>query len=280
MSNRSYVAVSKFDQTYVKTLACIVLVILMTQLAKPVQAEQLIELSAGADPWPPYIDPTLPLGGVSVQIADAALRTQGYTVKNKILPWARAIEETKQARLDLILDAWWSQERSQYFMFSRPYINGPLKFIQKKNKAFRYKGLASLKGKSIVLVRNYAYGDAFLQSEHYTKYFSHDFIQSMNMLVRDRVDLTLENELVARTRLQQSAPHLLNEVEWLDPPLSDNLVYVVCSYQHPQHNQIIFAFNQGLKEIIENGTYAQILHRNGLPVPDLFPDLKINRPAP
>ncbi len=249
---------------------CLLVLCLPFTGASSTYAEDLIVLSAGADPWPPYIDETLPKGGVSVQIADAALRTEGYTVVNKILPWARAIEETKQARVDLILDAWWSKERSKYFAYSRPYINGPLKFIKRKGDDFDYEGLASLNNKSIVLVRNYAYGDAFLEAKNYERYLSQDFMQSIQMLVRSRVDLTLENELVARTRIKQAAPELLEHLEWADTPLSDAFVYVICSYKHPQHEKIIAAFNRGLATILENGVYADILANNQLPVPDIF----------
>jgi len=236
-------------------------------------ADNLVVLSAGADPWPPYIDESLPKGGVSVQIADAALRTQGFTVVNKILPWARAIEETKMGKLDLILDAWWSQERSEHFLFSRPYLNGPLKFIKRKGDSFDYEKNASLNGKSIALVRNYAYGDAFLNAQNYDRYVVHDFLQGMRMLSLGRVDLTLENELVARTRIQQAAPEMLDLIEWSPSPLSDSYVYLISGYSNPRHSEIINAFNKGLSIIINNGVYQQILSENSLPVPDIFPEL-------
>lgn len=234
------------------------------------KAETLIELSAGADPWPPYIDENLPLGGVSVQIADAALRTQGYTVKNRILPWARAIEETKQARVDLIVDAWWSQKRSEQFAFSRPYINGPVKFIKRKGDDFHYSDLTSLTGKSLVLVRDYAYGDELLNAKNYTRYEAHNFMQGIQMLVRNRVDLSIENELVARTRIAQEAPELLHKIEFAQEPLSDNYVFLMASYKHPKHVEIIGAFNRGLTIILENGTYQRILKENNLEIPKMF----------
>ena len=233
-------------------------------------AEPLIELTAGADPWPPYIDENLPQGGVSVQIADAALRTQGYTVKNRILPWARALEEVKQARVDLILDAWWSQERSEQFQFSRPYINGPLKFIKRRDDQFQYSDLSSLNGKALVLVRDYAYSDDLLRAKNYTRYQAHHFMQGIQMLVRNRVDLAIENELVARMRISQEAPELLTQIEFVDTPLSDNYVFLIASYKHPQHQEIIGAFNRGLAVILQNGTYQKILDENHLSLPEMF----------
>jgi len=77
---------------------------------------------AAADPWPPYISKSHKDGGVSVEIANAALATQGYKVTNKIVPWARALKGTETGMFDLILDAWWTQKRSLTFMYSRPYL--------------------------------------------------------------------------------------------------------------------------------------------------------------
>jgi polar amino acid transport system substrate-binding protein len=210
------------------------------------------------------------MGGVSVEIADAALRTQGYTVSNRIMPWARALEETRQGRIDVILDAWWSQERSEGFIFSRPYINGPVKFLKRAGDPFRYSDTSSLKGKSIALVRNYAYGDEFLNATNYEPVLVTHFLQGAYMLSLGRVDLAIENELVARSRFKRDAPELLNKLQFAEQPLGDHYVYVIAGYKHPEHLKIIGAFNKGLKVILENGTYRKILKDNALTMPKMF----------
>ncbi len=232
--------------------------------------DNLIQLVAAADPWPPYIDETHPSGGVSIEVADAAFRTQGYTVRNEVMPWARALEEVKHARVDLILDAWWSQERSELFIYSRPYMNGPIKFIKRKGDPFEFDDLSSLQGKSIGLVRNYAYGDEFLKARTYDKVLVTHFMQAVQMLALNRIELTIENELVARRRILRDAPELLNQIEFVKQPLSDNYIYVIASYNHPRHVEMISAFNKGLKIILENGIYQKIMDKNYLSVPDMF----------
>ena len=251
-----------------QTLLCTLLILLFA----PVYGEQakLIELTAAADPWPPYIDESLPLGGVSVQLADAAFRTQGYTVKNKIVPWARAIAETQLGRTDLILDAWWSEERSKVFHYSRPYINGPVKFIKRQGDPFEYTDLASLNHKSLALVRNYAYGDALLNAKNYQPYVVTEFMLGIKMLVKQRVDLAIENELVARTRLAKEAPELLAQISFTNNALSDNQVYLIASFQNPRHQEIIEAFNKGLNIILQDGTYQKIMQQNHLAMPEMF----------
>ena len=62
----------------------------------------MIQLKAAADPLAP-IDETHPAGGVAVELADAALRTQGYAVRNRIMPWARA---WRRHELDATISFW------------------------------------------------------------------------------------------------------------------------------------------------------------------------------
>ncbi len=233
-------------------------------------AGDLIPLTAAADPWPPYIDSDLDSGGVSVELADAAFRTQGYTVTNKIVPWARAMEEVKQGRIDLILDAWWTQERSNDYMFSRPYIDGPLKFIKKRTDKFVYTSLESLRNKSLALVRDYGYGDRLLSSKEYRPVDVSDFLLGIRMLEAGRVDLAIENELVARTRLAKESPSSLQKLVFVEPAISNNYVYVISGYRNPHHANIITAFNKGLTEITANGTFEKILRKHNLTMPAML----------
>jgi polar amino acid transport system substrate-binding protein len=235
-----------------------------------VHAADLIPLTAAADPWPPYIDDTVDGGGVSVELADAAFRTQGYTVTNRIVPWARAMEEVKHGRVDLILDAWWTQERSNDYMFSRPYLDGPLKFIKKRTDKFTFNNHTSLRNKSLALVRDYGYGDALLSSKEYRPVEVTDFILGIRMLEAGRVDLAIENELVARTRLAKESPSSLEKLAFVEPAISNNYVYVMSGYKNPQHAKIIAAFNQGLMEITANGTFEKIVKKHHLTMPTML----------
>ncbi len=228
--------------------------------------EELETIVAASDPWPPYVDEMHPQMGVSVEIANAAYATQGYKVKQLIVPWARALEGTRTGVFDLILDAWWSSERSREFMYSRPYLDGSVKLIKRRGEPFTYEGLESLSGKQIAVVRGYAYNDEFYASPNIRHYEVVDFASAVAMLLRGRVDFAIENELVARYRLGQVAPDSIPQIEFVEPPVSLNLVYVISGYRNPRHYEYIGAFNRGLEIIRNNGEYAEILKRNGLQV--------------
>ncbi|OZG74993.1 amino acid ABC transporter substrate-binding protein [Hahella sp. CCB-MM4] len=225
---------------------------------------QLETLVAASDPWPPYVDEMHPEMGVSVEIANAAFATQGFKVRQLMVPWARALEGTRTGTFDLILDAWWSSERAMEFMYSRPYLDGSVKLIKRRDEPFIYQGLDSLSGKQVAVVRGYAYNDEFNASPDIRRYEVVDFASAVAMLLRGRVDFAIENELVARYRLGQVAPDSLAKIEFVEPPVSVNLVYVISGYRNPRHYEIITAFNRGLEIIRNNGEYLEILKRNGL----------------
>jgi polar amino acid transport system substrate-binding protein len=252
------------------TLLTLLLFVSPHLLAEQAILKPLTIVTAAADPWPPYISNKHKSGGVSVQIANAALVSQGFKVTNQIVPWARAIKGTKDGMFDLILDAWWTQSRSRYFMYSRPYIDGPVKFIYRKGTQFEYHDLSNLKGKTIGLVRDYGYNDDFLNSTNYKQFQVTDFMQAVKMLVKGRIDLAVENQLVAINRIQQNDPALLPRLSFSKNPLVNNYVYVISSYKNPLHNQLIEAFNKGLEMILKNGTYKKILKENGLSMPEMF----------
>lgn len=222
-----------------------------------------IIISAG-DPWPPYIDDKHPHQGVSVEIANAAFATQGFRIKQIFVPWARAIEGTRTGSYDLILDAWWSPERSKAFMFSKPYLKGAVKLIKRKDYPFTFDGLKSLKGKQVAVVRGYAYDYQFMTSDLFERFEVMAFENAIGMLLHERVDFAIEDESVTRYRLKNTAPEKLALIEFVSPPVSVNLIYIMSGYSNPRHYEYIQAFNRGLEILIKNGKYASILRRNGL----------------
>ncbi|WP_157497192.1 substrate-binding periplasmic protein [Hahella ganghwensis] len=242
--------------------ACFLMAVLTTEGASP--DNELQTIVAAGDPWPPYIDEMHPELGVSVEIANAAYATQGYRVRQMIVPWARAMEGTRVGTFDLVLDAWWSSERSREFMFSRPYLDGSVKLIKRKGDPYIYEGISSLKGRLVAVVRGYAYNEELNTSPEVQRFEVIDFASAVAMLLKERVDFAVENELVARYRLAQVAPESLTKIEFVEPPLSVNLVYVISGYRNPRHYEYINAFNKGLQIIRENGVYSDILKRNGL----------------
>ncbi|WP_024302082.1 ABC transporter substrate-binding protein [Pseudogulbenkiania sp. MAI-1] len=230
-------------------------------LSAPAWSEKI---TAAADPYPPFADPSHPKQGISLQIIRAAYATQGYTVEMHFVPWARAIAGVKNGEYDILPNTWWTQERTAFLLYSDPYMKNEIKFIKRKGDPFEYKGLGSLTGKTVGIVRGYGYGDEFLNAANFNRPEVVEVMQNIKKLVLGRIDLTLEDEVVARWIIKHDAPNLLQQIEFTHNALSTQQLHVTSGLKNPRHKAIIEAFNKGLATIKANGTFDKILRENAL----------------
>lgn len=223
-----------------------------------------IVLKSACDPWPPFVDPENPKEGLSLEITRAAFATQGYQVKHDYQPWARAMKNLKEGKIDIIVDTYINEERKKTLEFSDPYAKVEIKFIKLKNSDFEFNGLKSLDGKTIGVIRGYSYGQEFDKATNFKKQEVSNLYQNIKKLVAGRIDLTLECEIIARVGIAQKDAQLLEEISFTQNTLSSNDLYISSGKANPKHQEIIAAFNKGLKKIKENGTYAAIMKNYGI----------------
>lgn len=176
-------------------------------------------VSAASDPWPPFVDPDHPQKGISIEIVTAAYASQGYTLDHKIMPWARAEDAVKKGNIDVLPNTWKTDKRTGYLLYSSPYASNEVKFIKRKGDDFEYNGIDSLSGKKIGIMHGYGYGDVFMNSAAFKREAVNEFVQNIKKLVNNRIDLTLEDEIVARNKISKKDPALLKRL---------NLLKIIC----------------------------------------------------
>lgn len=218
------------------------------------------KITAVGDPWPPFTDPNQPKQGLIVEIVTAAYATQNYELEMHFVPWARAISGVKNASYDLLLATWQTEERKKFLMFSTSYLDNSIKFIKKKGDNFEYIGRESLDDKSIGVVRGYSYTDDFTKAKNFSRSEAKDFIGNLRKLIAGRIDLTLEDEIVAKAIIAKEQPSLLDKIEFSNNNYSTNALYVTSGLANVRHKELIEAFNKGLIEIKNNGEYEKILN--------------------
>jgi polar amino acid transport system substrate-binding protein len=221
-------------------------------------------INAASVLWPPFIDPDHPRQGLSLEIVRAAFETQGYSVVMTFMPWARAEELVRQGTYAITPGAWPTEDRKKDFLFSEPYIENSIKFIKRKGDVFEYRGLESLNGLVVGVVRGYGYDDAFLTASSFRREEANDFITNIRKLLARRIDITLEDEIVARYLLSRSETGLSEGIEFVEEPLAGKTLHVLSGLRNPRHREIIDAFNKGLAAIKADGTYSAILAAYGL----------------
>jgi len=214
--------------------------------------------------YPPYMSSNNPVGGVLLEIVRAAYKTQDYSVEIEYLSWARALDGVIKGIYDIAPGAWFDDSREDQMLFSVPFFKGNIKFISSAYDKYDINDINDLSGKDVGLIRGYAYSQDIEDAKHFTKFLSSDFIQNIHRLINGRIDLTIEDELVAKTSLIQEDPALLEQIYFSKNSYITNNFYVTCSYVNPRHKEFINAFNRGFEEIKANGVYNEIIKKYGL----------------
>jgi len=114
------------------------------------------------------------------------------------------------------------------------------------------------------IIKDYGYGDDFMNNPDFKRDPVPDFVTNVKKLVAERIDLTLEDEIVGKSALAAADPALLDQIEFTQNALSENWLHVTSGLKNPRCQEIIDAFNKGLAEIKANGTFDEIFARYGL----------------
>jgi polar amino acid transport system substrate-binding protein len=217
-----------------------------------------------ADAWPPFTDATLVNGGVATDIVSTALARAGYASDFEQVPWARALLGVGEGRYDVLVNAWFNEERTHIGQFSSEYLLNRVRFIKRKDTPIEYNNLQQLHTYPIAVVRGYAYSPEFDGDVALQKVQVHSFPMAVRMLAADRVKLTLEDEFVARYYLARESSKVRNAVEFLPNPLSENSLHILVSLKNPDHEKIVAGFDREIAAMKEDGSYERLLKQHGM----------------
>lgn len=240
-------------------LRALCLSLLLLPLGVAAQALRLV-----ADPWPPFTDQTLLNNGVASDLVSSALGRAGYATDYAQAPWERAVRGLQHSDYDVLINAWYTEERASFGYFSQPYLINRIRLLRRKGSAIRFEQLADLYIQRIAVVRGYAYSAEFNGDPRLYKVGVGSFASAARMLQAKRVELTLEDEFVARYHLARELSGIRDELEFLPRPLSENGLHILIRRSHPDHQQIAEAFDRAIVAMRADGSYAAILQRHGL----------------
>ena len=233
----------------------------MLLLAQPAFAQRLRLV---ADAWPPFTDATLINGGLATDIVSTALARAGYASDFEQVPWARALLGVGEGRYDVLVNAWFTNDRTKLGQFSGEYLLNRVRFLKRKDAPIEYNNLQQLHTYPIAIVRGYAYSPEFDDDASLQKVPVHNFSMAVRMVAADRVKLTLEDEYVARYYLARESSKVRNAVEFLPKPLSENSLHILVSLKNPQHEQIVAGFDREIAEMKADGSYQRLMKQHGM----------------
>lgn len=238
--------------------------------------------SAGANPktvklatlaWEPYVGPDLTNNGYASEIVVEAFKRSGYTTQISFYPWARAVKMAEYGMTDAIFPEYFDESRKTQFIFSEPVPGGPVGLYNRKDTEAAYpvnpqidqiEALRGLEGFRFGVVRGYintAEFDAakFLRKE---EVFSDEL--NFKKLYNGRIQFMFIDKFVAEYLLKHKFPEYEAELEFMQPPLENKLLYIAFSKEAADYQDKLAAFNSGLQQITDDGTLARIMKQHGI----------------
>ena len=215
-------------------------------------------------PWYPYIGDKLKNQGWTMEVAKAALESQGYVVTLRLVPWQRAMAESKLGSADALFLSYYVKEREQWYVFSDALGQARAGFFALKSRHIRFKTLQDLKGFTMGLTRGAAVSPEFDSATFLKKEETADDLGSIRKLLKGRIDLFAGPELVGKHLMKVELMVAQQEkVEFLEPALATHNLYAAISKKADNYQQKLRDFNIGLKTIKKNGQYKKILKSHG-----------------
>lgn len=235
------------------------IIFLAILLISPLSIAQKVTLTAVGDPWPVLLNPEIKQQGLLVQIVREALQTQGYELEMNFVPWSRAMVLIQKKRADLLIGAWYTEERNKYLLYSDVIFSSSIRLIKNSESDFEFEGIPSLKGKRVGTILSYQYGDEFLRHVGIERITSDNLLNNIHNLLAGRIDLTLDDHYVVRYMLDKHIKDWKNRISLVKKPFSKKDLYLAANRSNPMFKTIIEAFNSGLEQLKEEGRYESII---------------------
>lgn len=208
--------------------------------------------------WPPYVIDNPQMPGLAVELVSRAFATQGYTLQLTIKPWNRALKEAQYGRDQIVLAAWYSEQRTQNLAFSKPYLFSDIHLFARRGYPAHYTSLNDFKGQRIGLVQNYAYDSSLMTDPELTLLPAETLLINLRKLQNGRIDLLAGERRVALWTMH--ANHIEpGSLIPLEPELSRTPVHIMVGKNNPKAGLYLDVFEKGMEAIRDNGEYATIM---------------------
>lgn len=239
------------------SLASAVCLLSTQAVAAPKQKVKMIN-----DTYAPFVlDAKHKVGpGIDVEIAKKALENAGYDVDFEIVPWGRVLKDLELGKADLTTTLSFKEERDSYLDWSEPYRKTTTYvFFMRKDDNRAIKSFDDIKPLTVGAVKKFTYPDEIETNKDLKLTRAKDLSDAAQMLLKKRVDVVIANSVQGVWELREAG--LLDQLRTAEFELlsEDRGRGTMMGFSKKRkQKEILDAFNQELKKMIESGEFQAI----------------------
>lgn len=224
-------------------------------------AERTITISTGE--WAPFVSESLDGYGIAPRIVTAAFGKVDVDVEYRFYPWARAMREAQENKVDFSGFWFHTEERAETLSFTESMVDSPNVFFYRKDRQFDWTDFDTFPDKTVGSTLSYSYSQAFdsaVESGKVKVEVEENDLLNFRKLLRGRIDAFPIAELVGYDLIKREFSE--TEVAMLEVhpvKISAAPLHLVTARDNPESAANIALFSEGLKQLRESGELDRIL---------------------
>ncbi len=209
--------------------------------------------------WAPFYAESLDQGGFISAIVSASLKASGYDSSLEFTSWKDALEQVKVGEKDVVVGAYFSEERAQYYYYSLPIYSVLTGVFKKTGHELNfYTSFDTLDQYKLGKLDQTVVAKSFDAYPFKSLTGFNAVSDGLTALDQGVIDLYVESYAVAKQVASDMGMDAA-KLEMIQPPIEENELHIMISKNIPNATQLRDAFNAGFVSIQADGTYEKIL---------------------
>jgi len=232
---------------------------------------QALTITLRADEWYPFNGvPGSDRPGYLIEVATRIFAAAGHKVDYQLMPWERAIAESRAGKFDCIVGAY--KDDAPDFVFPVVAMGRDQQgFFRADGKSWRY-DINTLPDERLAVVGGYSYDDGG-ELDTYVKQHPHSpsvqitkgdqpLARNIRMLVAGRVDVAVSSITVMHAKLAEMG--FADDVQQVATLGEPDDVYIACTPSKILSKTYTELLSKGIERMRASGELQQILRKYGL----------------
>ena len=217
--------------------------------------------------WPPY---TLledgQVRGIDADLLHLVLTNLNISYDITLEPWRRCLRKMSDGKLDILLDAFYSDERAKGMIFpNEAMADSAMVLFHARARPHLINSVDDLTGLRVGTEPGYAYSNqAFAKGTHFVREDAPTLDANIGKLLLGRIDLVITDRAVGLYTAKTMGAE--NAIAYSPQPLYSDRVYAAFS-KRPAVAALVPRFESELRRLKSSPEYAAILRRYHQEIP-------------